>query len=155
MALAPAPGDYAPDFTLQGWHDGKIGTFSLSQQRGRSLILALYPHDSSAVCSRQLCNYNAGYGALRNVNADVWGLSVGDIQSHRSFAEESGLSFPLLVDPERVVIEQYGGFGPLRVKRSTFVIDGKGRVAWKHVSNTGLGWRDTGQLADVISRLTT
>ncbi len=154
MATAPDLGDIAPDFTLQGWHNGQTSTFALSRQRGRCLILALYPRDSSFVCVKQMCNYNAGYSALGNVGADIWGLSVGDLESHRTFAEESHLAFPLLVDPERSVIGQYGGFGPLGLKRSTFVIDGDGRVAWKHVSNTGLGWRDADQLAAILAGLT-
>lgn len=148
------PGDPAPELDLPGWHDGRERRFRLSEQRGAPVVLAFYPGDGTPVCTRQLCSYSAGLDELTATGAQVWGVSAQDVASHRRFAEERGLRLPLLADVDRTAIAAYGVGGPLGlVKRSVFVVDAAGRIAWAHVSTLGLTYRDTDQLTAVLRRL--
>ena len=148
------PGDPAPDVDLPGWHDGAEHRFRLSDQLGRPVVLAFYPGDDTPVCTKQLCSYSDGLDELSATGAQVWGVSAQDLASHRRFAEKRGLRLPLLADVDKRVMKAYGVAGPLgMVRRSVFVVDARGRVAWSHVSTVGLTYRDTDELAAVLLRL--
>jgi thioredoxin-dependent peroxiredoxin len=152
--MALRPGDPAPDLDLPGWHDGAERRFRLSEHRGAPVVLAFYPGDETPVCTRQLCAYSDDLDRLTTTGAQVWGISAQDLASHRRFAEKRGLRLPLLADVERTAIRAYGVNGPLgHVKRSVFVVDGEGRLAWSHVSTLGLTYRDSDELAAVLERL--
>jgi thioredoxin-dependent peroxiredoxin len=99
MASTPAVGDLAPDFTLPGTEPGEPSRdYTLSAQRGHPVVLAFYPGDETPVCTRQLCSYQHDLDALRELDATLWGISSQGLESHRSFQEHRGLSFPLLAD---------------------------------------------------------
>ena len=153
MASSPRVGDAAPDVDLPGWHDGQERRFRLSDQRGTPVVLAFYPGDDTPVCTRQLCSYSDGFDALTATGAQVWGISPQDVASHRRFAEKRGLRLPLLADVDKTAIAAYGVGGLLGVKRSVFVVDAAGLVAWSHVSTVGLTYRDTDELTAVLTRL--
>jgi thioredoxin-dependent peroxiredoxin len=153
MASAPRPGDRAPEIDLPGWHDGAEHRFRLSEHRGRPVVLAFYPGDDTPVCTRQLCSYSDGLDVLTATGAQVWGISPQDVGSHRRFAERRGLRLPLLADTGRTAIGAYGVGGLLGVKRSVFVVDADGAVAWAHVAPVGLTYRDTDELAAVLAGL--
>ena len=78
MAKIPDVGQAAPDFTLSGVvvADGQAtqGEYSLSQQRGKPLVLAFYPGDNTAVCTRQLCSYTSGLESFTDFGATVWAI---------------------------------------------------------------------------------
>ena len=150
---SPRPGDPAPEIDLPGWHDGAEHRFRLSEQRGRPLVLAFYPGDGTPVCTRQLCAYSDGLDDLTATGAQVWGISAQDVASHRRFAESRGLRLPLLADTEKAAISAYGVGGLLAVKRSVFVVDGAGRIAWSHVSALGLTYQDVDALRAVLDSL--
>jgi peroxiredoxin Q/BCP len=150
---SPKPGDVAPEVDLPGWHDGASHRFRLSEQRGRPVVLAFYPGDDTPVCTRQLCSYSDGLDELTATGARVWGISPQGLDSHRRFAEKRGLRLPLLADPEKAAVRAYGVGGLLAVKRSVFVVDAAGCVAWSHVSGLGLTYRDTDELAAVLASL--
>jgi thioredoxin-dependent peroxiredoxin len=150
----PALGVPAPDLDLPGWVDGAEGRLRLSDHRGSPVVLAFYPGDDTAVCTRQLCSYQDDLQVLRGLGAQVWGISSQDVDSHRRFAEKRGLTFPLLADTDRAVQRAYGVSGPFGLtKRSVFVVDADGVLRWRHVSTLGLTYQDADVLAGVLREL--
>jgi len=136
---SPAPGQTAPDFSLDGVENGVRRTFSLADARGSALVLAFYPGDNTPGCTRQLCSYQDDLGLLTGLGAQLWGISPQGLDSHEKFATKRSLSFPLLADPDRIAIKAYGVNAPLgHTKRSVFVIDAEGVVRWAHVSTLGI-----------------
>ena len=127
------PGRSAPAFALP---DQNGQTVSLSDYRGRPLILYFYPKDSTPGCTRQALAFADAYDRFRAAGIAVVGVSRDSVASHRRFAEKNALPFPLLSDPERLAIEAYGvwqekksyGKVTMGVVRTTFVIDGNGTI---------------------------
>lgn len=126
-------GTQAPDFTLQD-KDGK--EISLSDFRGRKVVLYFYSKDNTAGCTRQACAFAANYDAFREIGAEVIGISKDSAASHQRFAQKHQLPFVLLADPGRKAIEAYGvwqekklyGKVSMGVVRTTFLIDENGRI---------------------------
>lgn len=152
------PGDPAPDLDLPGWHPSPDGgeqrRFRLADHRGAPVVLAFYPGDDTPVCTRQLCSYSDGLDLLTGTGGQVWGISAQDLDSHRRFADKRGLRLPLLADVDKQAARAYGVAGPLgMVRRSVFVVDADGRIAWSHVANVGLTYRDTEEIAAVLREL--
>ena len=155
MSKSPQIGQPAPDFTLPSLHldGGEVvrGDRTLSAERGHPVVLAFYPGDDTAVCTKQLCSYSSGLEAFTDLGATVWGISTQDLDSHESFARKYDLRMPLLADTGREAVAAYGiGLGGL-VRRSVFIVDAEGVLRWKHVAAVGLTFRDiptlTAQLA--------
>ncbi|MEX2524177.1 MAG: peroxiredoxin [Gammaproteobacteria bacterium] len=123
-------GQPAPDFRLPDQHR-KI--HSLSEYAGKWVVLYFYPKDDTPGCTTEACNFRDDIFRLRELGAEVLGVSVDSPESHARFAEKHGLPFSLLADTEGRVAESYGSLrriGPLRLaKRHTFIIDPQGRVA--------------------------
>ena len=160
MAKTPDVGTAAPDFTLPGVlvSDGDTTRedYTLSAQRGRPLVLAFYPGNNTAVCTKQLCSYTADLSSFVDLGATVWGISPQDVDSHEKFARKHGLTMPLLADVGLAVARQYGiTLGGAGLRRSVFVIDGSGIVQWKQVTLIGLTFPSaetiTAQLAALAS----
>lgn len=145
-------GDVAPDFRLPGLR--VVGEFverapyRLSEHRGSPLVLAFYPYDASAVCTRQLCEYQDEFDGFEALGADIWAISLQDLNSHESFARNKNLSFPLLADTRHGVADDYGVtmLDGRMIKRSVFILDGDGVVRWKHVSALGFSYRGAQEL---------
>jgi peroxiredoxin Q/BCP len=153
MASTPTVGDLAPDFTLPGTEPGAPDRdYTLSAERGHPLVLAFYPGDETPVCTRQLCSYQHDLDALRDLEATLWGISSQSIESHKKFQEHRGLRFPLLADVNNTVFSSYG-LGSLLNRRAVFVIDAQGRVAWSHVSTTGITYQKMDKLAEAVRAL--
>ena len=149
--MSPALGQPAPDFTLPGIAEAKRRSFTLSEARGSSVVLAFYPGDNTPVCTRQLCSYQDDLGSLTELDAQVWGISSQDVDSHERFAAKRGLTFPLLADTDRAVQKLYGVAGPLgHTKRSIFVIDPAGVLRWSHISLLGVTYQDTDAIAEAL-----
>lgn len=152
---APNVGDLAPDFTLPGTAPTTgDGEFTLSAARGRPVVLAFYPGDETPVCTRQLCSYQHDLDQLDGLDAQLWGISSQDLDSHRKFQAHRGLTFPLLSDVDNTVFNEYG-LGSVLNRRAIFVIDAGGKIAWKHVSTTGLTYRKTDEIAAALRALPT
>jgi thioredoxin-dependent peroxiredoxin len=146
-------GDLAPDFTLPGTSPASGDRdFTLSAALGRPVVLAFYPGDETPVCTRQLCAYQTDLDVLAGLDAQLWGISSQDLDSHRRFQAHRGLTFPLLSDQANEVFATYG-LGSLLHRRAVFVIDAQGRIAWKHVSTTGLTYRKTDEIAAALRAL--
>jgi thioredoxin-dependent peroxiredoxin len=158
MAKTPEVGTAAPDFTLPGvvthGDQAQRADYSLSAHRGRPLVLAFYPGDGTAVCTRQMCAYASELDSFTELNADVWGISPQGLDSHEAFARKHGLSFPLLADTELAVTRQYGiTLGSSSLRRSVFVIDAGGVLRWKHVTLVGLTFPRTATITAELTAL--
>ena len=153
MPSTPAPGDLAPDFSLPGVEPGGgQRNYTLSAERGHPVVLAFYPGDETPVCTRQLCSYQHDLDLLRGLNATLWGISSQTIDSHERFQAHRGLTFPLLADVRNDAFDAYG-LGSLLNRRAVFVIDADGRIAWRHVSMTGLTFQKADRIAEVLRSL--
>jgi peroxiredoxin Q/BCP len=150
MASSPQVGDPAPDFTLEGTD----GPFTLSAHRGHRVVLAFYPGDETAVCTKQFCSYRDRAEDLAGLGATVVGISGKDVASKQAFQEHHGLTVPLLADPDRAVAQLYGvASRVLGTKRATFVIDEDGRIAWRKVHALGVTYVGVDELQAVIGKL--
>src|ERR1700737_3007737 len=133
--MALEAGKQAPDFSLNSTPDQKV---SLSELRGRRVILAFYPADWSPVCSDQLPIYSELLPEFRRYGADVMGISVDGVWCHAAFKKDRGLSFPLLADfePKGEVARAYDVYrdGEGVSERALFAIDEDGVVFWSEVA---------------------
>jgi thioredoxin-dependent peroxiredoxin len=128
------PGDIAPDFTLSDQHGDAV---TLSELRGRPVVLYFYPKADTPGCTTQACGVRDRRAEYGRAGAVVLGVSRDPVERVRAFDEKYGLGFPLLSDPDHAVAEAYGTWGEKRmygrkhmgVQRATFVIDRDGRVA--------------------------
>jgi peroxiredoxin Q/BCP len=146
----PDVGDPAPDFELPGT-GGK--SYSLSDYRGRKLILAFYPGDGTAVCTKQFCSYRDQGDRLDALGADVLGISSQSVESHEHWVKEQELNVPLLADEDKKMARAYGvSMGPM-VRRAIFVIDEEGIVRHRKVSLTGLSYESVADLEQILATL--
>jgi peroxiredoxin Q/BCP len=155
----PNVGDLAPDFTLPGivLHDGGAQTrhFTLSERRGHPVVLAFYPADNSPGCTAQLCSYQDEMANFTALGAEVWGISRQDQHSHERFARSKKLGFPLLADEKGDVVAAYGvGLLGVGVRRSIFIIDATGHIAWRHVTLVGFTYQNAETLKRELALLT-
>ncbi|MGW2181052.1 peroxiredoxin [Streptomyces sp. NPDC001732] len=160
MASSPQLGLPAPDFTLPGGvlAEGAFERrdFTLSAARGRAVVLAFYPGDNTAVCTKQLCSYSSGLESFEALDAEVWGISPQGVDSHESFARGHGLRMPLLADTDREAARAYGVAAPgIGVRRSVFLIGPDGVLRWKHVALLGATYRSLETLTEQLSGIKT
>lgn len=141
-------GDAAPDFTLEGTE----GTFTLSEHRGRRVVLLFYPGDDTTVCTKQFCSYRDHSTELGELDAEFVGISAQGMESKRAFKDKYGLTTPLLADPGGKVSALYGVYLPRlkMAKRTVFVIDGEGRIAHQHGNFMSLSFDDVGALRQAV-----
>jgi len=126
-------GDKAPDFTAK---DQNGNTVSLSDFRGKNVILYFYPKDNTPTCTTEACNFRDNYQSLLSKGFAVIGVSTDTEKSHKRFEKKFDLPFPLIADPDRKIVEEYGlwaektmfGRKYMGTLRTTFVIDPKGRI---------------------------
>ncbi len=126
-----SPGETAPPFTLPD-ADGK--EVSLSDFRGRKVVVYFYPAAMTPGCTTQACDFRDNLGEFADAGYAVVGISPDKPEKLAKFRDAEGLSFPLLSDPSRAVLEAYGAYGEklmygkrvTGVLRSTFVVDEKG-----------------------------
>jgi len=141
-------GQPAPDFSL---HSTPDQTVSLSELRGRPVVLVFYPADWSPVCGDQVSLYNEMLSVFGEYNAQLLGISVDGVWCHSAFSQDRKLQFPLLADfePKGAVARQYGVYEASAgiCQRALFVIDSKGVVRWKYVSPIGVNPGADGILA--------
>lgn len=128
------PGDSAPQFSLPS-DTGQ--TVSLSNLRGKTVILYFYPKDATPGCTQEACDFRDSFASFKKSNAVVLGVSRDSVESHRKFKEKQSLPFELLADVDGKVCEAYGvwkekslyGRKFMGIERTTFVIDPQGRIA--------------------------
>ncbi len=126
-------GDPAPDFKAQT-HGGQ--TVSLSEYRGKTVVLYFYPKDDTSGCTREACAFRDEYAAFRNKGAIVLGVSTDPVKSHARFVEKYQLPFTLLADEQKAMVQAYGvwrqksfmGRKYMGTHRVTFLIGPDGRI---------------------------
>ena len=126
-------GTKAPDFTLP---DQNGNMHSLSEYRGKKVILYFYPKDNTPGCTKQACGFAERFPQFTEKGAVVLGISKDSVASHKKFEEKYGLPFTLLADPELVAIQAYDvwqekknyGKTYMGVVRSTYLIDENGKI---------------------------
>ena len=125
-------GTLAPEFELPD-QDGQL--HSLEDYRDQWVVLYFYPKDETPGCTTEACEFRDNIFAFRDLNAQIIGVSLDDVESHRAFAENHGLPFPLLADVEGNTASAYGVktrmLGMEVAKRQTFIIAPGGTIA-KH-----------------------
>ncbi len=137
-------GSQAPDFDLED----QTGTHHrLSDYRGRWVVLYFYPKDDTPGCTKEACGFRDAGAALAELDAVVLGVSADDRESHARFATKYQLDFPLLVDPDKQVLEAYHAYGEKRmygrvyqgVLRVTYLIGPDGSIVrtWPKVKAEG------------------
>jgi thioredoxin-dependent peroxiredoxin len=127
-------GDMAPDFEALTDEGKKV---TLSDYRGKRVVLYFYPKDSTPGCTTQACGFRDNYPAIEQRKAIVLGVSPDGVASHQKFKTKQKLPFTLLVDDKHAIAEQYGVWGEksmygkkyMGIIRSHFVIDEKGKIA--------------------------
>ncbi|MBM3608604.1 MAG: peroxiredoxin [Alphaproteobacteria bacterium] len=144
MTAKPGPGDKAPRFNLPRNGGGKV---SLASLKGKAAVLYFYPKDDTSGCTREAIDFTALGKQFDKAGAVVIGVSPDSVAAHDKFTAKHKLGVVLLADEERSALEAYGvwveksmyGRKYMGVERSTFLIDGKGRVArvWSKVKVPG------------------
>lgn len=126
-------GDAAPDFTLPDADGNKV---SLASLRGQRVIIYFYPAAMTPGCTKQACDFRDSKSDLSDAGFAVLGISPDSPAKLAKFRDQEGLTFPLLSDPDRQVLEAYGAYGEkmlygktsVGVIRSTFVVDADGKI---------------------------
>jgi len=126
-------GEQAPGFSLQ---NAEGETISLSDFTGKTVVVYFYPKDNTPGCTKEACGFRDVYDEILAKGAVVLGISADSVKSHANFKKKFDLPFHLLSDPEKTTIQAFGAWGIKKMYgkeyegllRSTFVLDGSGRV---------------------------
>ena len=127
-------GDKAPDFKVKDQNGKNV---SLSDYKGRKVVLYFYPKDNTPGCTAQACNLRDNHSALQAAGYEILGVSTDTESSHSKFIEKQKLPFTLLADTEKDIHEKYGtwveksmyGRNYMGTARKTFIIDEDGKIA--------------------------
>ncbi len=144
MADMLNPGDKAPDFSLPS--DGG-GTVSLKKLKGQNIVLYFYPKDDTSGCTKEAMEFNALRAKFAKAGTEIIGVSPDSTASHDKFKKKYDLAFPLISDEQKDMLGAYGvwveksmyGRKYMGVERTTFLIDGKGKIqeVWRKVKVPG------------------
>ena len=125
----PAAGNPAPAFTLPNQEGAQV---SLDQFKGKWIVLYFYPKDFTSGCTVEAHNFQRDIDKYAQKNAVILGVSVDDVNSHKSFCAKEGLNFKLLADSSHAVVQKYGSImeynGMTLAARNTFLIDPTGMI---------------------------
>jgi len=135
MSKILTPNTPAPDFSLRVTADQSL---SLSELKGKPVIIAFYPADWSPVCGDEMALLNEIFPEFRKHGAELLGISVDGVWCHDAYTAHLKLRFPLLSDyePKGAVAKQYGAYRDKEgcCERAQFVIDKNGIIAWSYLS---------------------
>ncbi len=131
----PTVGDSAPTFKLQDqngdWH-------TLGDYKGKYVVLFFYPKDGTPGCTTEACNFRDNIFAFDDLNTQILGISLDDVDSHKQFSEKYSLPYPILADIEKESAVDYGVLGKFMMmtitKRESFIIGPDGLIV-KHYKN--------------------
>lgn len=131
----------APNFSLT---DDSGATHTLSEYKGKWIVLYFYPKDDTPGCTVEACSLRDARDDIAAAGAEIIGISKDDISSHEKFKAKHSLNFTLLSDPDRIVIDAYGAwgkkmFGQEGILRRTFIINPEGTVMKVYGRVTPLG----------------
>jgi peroxiredoxin len=151
-------GQRPPDFQLPD-QDRKLRT--LKDFLGKKTVLAFFPGAFTSVCTKEMCAFRDSMQTLNSLNAQVVGISVNDPWTNKAFAEANKLQFPILCDYTREVVRKFNVFhddfaglkGYTVAKRSVFVLDPKGVVRYRWVSEDPGKQPNYDEVKDVLARI--
>jgi glutaredoxin-dependent peroxiredoxin len=149
-------GSKAPEFTLP---DQDRQPVTLSQQRGKPVVLAFFPAAFSSVCQKELCTFRDAIGRLNQAKAQVYGISVDSFFALKAFRDQQQLTFPLLSDFNKQAIRDYGVFNEDMIglkgiaKRAVFVLDKEGAVRHREVLEDARNEPDYDRVFGVLASL--
>jgi peroxiredoxin len=140
IELSTEPGQKPPDFEL---HDQDRKPKSLKDFAGKKTILAFFPGAFTSVCTKEMCTFRDSMEILGGLNAQVAGIAVNDPFTNKAFADQHKLQFPILSDYARDAVRKYkvahddfaGLKGYTAAKRSVFILDDKGTVRYRWISD--------------------
>jgi len=143
VVYLPEVGEKAPDFTLP---DQERRMRSLSEFKGRKVVLAFFPGAFTSVCTKEMCTFRDSMSRFNDLDAVVLGISVNDPFTQKAFAEANNLNFTLLSDYNRETVKKYNVYhenfvglnGYTAAKRAVFIIDREGVIKYKWVSDDPL-----------------
>jgi peroxiredoxin Q/BCP len=148
-------GSKAPDFSAMTDSGDKV---KLKDLQGKTVVLYFYPKDNTSGCTKEACDFRDSITQFKKKNTVVLGVSPDSVKSHEKFKTKFELPFPLLADEDHAIAENYGvwkeksmyGRKYMGIERTTFVIDGAGKIAaiYPKVSVTG-------HVAEVLASLST
>ena len=126
-------GDKAPSFKLKN-QDAKV--ISLADLKGKPIVLYFYPKDDTPGCTKEACNFRDEFPKFGKMKAEIIGVSIDSVESHKKFADKYKLPFNLLSDEKKEVVEKYGvwqeksmyGKKYMGIVRTTFIIDTEGKI---------------------------
>jgi peroxiredoxin Q/BCP len=129
-------GTHAPDFSGT---DQNGQTIRLSDYRGSKLVLYFYPEDDTPLCTQEACNLRDNFAILKQNGYHILGVSPDTVESHQSFSLKYNLPFPLIADPEKIILQAYEAWGEKNMygkivvgtRRLTYIIDEEGII--RHV----------------------
>ncbi len=144
-------GSDATDFTLK---DGEGNDWTLSNYKGRTVVLLFYPGDNTPVCTAQMCSVRDHWSEYQATGAEVVGISTDSVESHKGFAEKNELPLRLLSDPDRKVSEIYdmNSWLPGRSARGVVVIDKEGKIAYHKAQSLSLFRPADEEVLDAIKK---
>ena len=154
--MAADVGSAAPDFTLMNQDREPV---TLSQLKGKPVVLAFFPAAFSGVCQKELCTFRDSMGALNSAHAQVLGISVDTFFALKAFQDQQKLNFPLLSDFNKEVIREYGVFNEDMIglkgiaKRAVFVLDKDGVVRHREVLEDARNEPDYKKVLDSVASL--
>lgn len=153
MASLPAVGSPAPDFTLPSTADADV---TLSQLRGRNVLLAFFPLAFTRTCTREMCAFTDDYAQFQNANTVVLPISVDSVPTLKEFKSKERLSVDLLSDFKRDVSRRYGTLLEEKFfsNRAYVLIDRKGVVRWTFMEDTPSTRRENAELLQQLGALT-
>ena len=150
-------GQNAPEFTLQGVVGDKFKDVCLDEYKGKWVVLFFYPLDFTFICPTEITEFSKRDSEFKSLNAQVLGVSVDSVYSHKAWLKEIGnLNYPLLSDITKEVSRKYGVL--LEDKgialRGTFIIDPEGKLRYQLVHDLGIG-RSVEEILRVLRALQT
>ncbi|MCU0332514.1 MAG: thioredoxin-dependent thiol peroxidase [Ignavibacteriaceae bacterium] len=127
-------GDKAPSFKLKN-QDAKV--ISLTDLKGKPIVLYFYPKDDTPGCTKEACNFRDEFPKFDKMKAEIIGVSIDSVESHKKFANKYKLPFYLLSDEKKEVVAKYGvwkeknmyGKKYMGIERTTFIINSEGRIS--------------------------
>lgn len=150
-------GQLAPDFTL---YDSNKNKFTLSELRGKNVLLMFFPQAFTGVCTQQVCTARDNMSQYGNANAEVLGVSVDSVFTLAKFKETENLNFPLLSDFNKEVSRAYGSLYEEWIldmkgvsKRAAFVIDAQGVIQYAEVLDNPGNLPDFQKIQEVLNGL--
>lgn len=148
----PATGELAPDFTLPSTAGG---TITLSELRGKRVLLAFFPLAFTSTCTEELCEMRDDYDRFEAENVVILPISVDAVPSLKEFRKAHGMRTELLSDFKRDVSRRYGVLneGTFYSNRAYFLVDAEGMLRWSHVEEHGGHRRQDAELLERIREL--